>query len=207
MKKVLALALALIMMFAIAIPAMAAAETQVVSKVDDEVAALGTGTDIKYGVTQAYTVTIPADVTFVEGVDHEDGDEMTAERTISASDVVIAGNEWLVVTVASSHQATVNEKTTWQMHESNSVSTPVSYTATARDNDATAAADDRVLLLDGSKVLVVAPVTGNVDTAGNTGSTVIDFATKGTGQEGQYLDQLTFSCEITTTNPIQAAQG
>ena len=80
MKKVLALALALVMMMAIAIPAFAAEETQVLSKVEDSVDQLGTGTDIKYGVTQAYTITIPADVTFTEGADHEAGDDLTAQR-------------------------------------------------------------------------------------------------------------------------------
>ena len=205
MKKVLALALALVMMMAIAIPAFAAEETQVLSKVEDSVDKLGTGTDIKYGVTQAYTITIPADVTFTEAVGHVAGQDLTAQRILSATDVVISGNEWLVVKIASKYQTTVGEDEVWQMHEENEATTksvPVSYTATAVDNDATVAENDPVVLLDNSIALVVAPVTGNVSTAGNDGSTTIDFATKGTGQEGSYIDVLTFSCEITTTNPI-----
>ena len=135
MKKFLALALAILMMAAIAVPAMAAEFNVNDESVDfddtiaweetrygdhnDESGADNYLTDandteventrLEYGVAQAYTVTIPADINLHEF--HTDAESGSADgkkdgyvygiEKIGVSDVVIAGNEELNIYLSS----------------------------------------------------------------------------------------------------------
>ena len=209
MKKVLALALALIMMLAIAIPAFAATGESGTSVFGDSLNAaednvtVNDKVEVEYGVLQAYEITIPADVNFGYADTTVHGYSTT--RDIKADKIVIAGNEWLVVTVASANN--------WQMVDANKdasdnpISDNVDYTATLADM--TTAADDTITFSNTNNtkdtVLVVAAADGNKgyeDAKKATGTNTITFATAGTAQEGRFLDTLTFSVEITTTNPV-----
>ena len=80
MKKILSLVLALVFMFALAIPAFAANVTMAGSTQD---------VTATYTVDQAYTVSIPSGIAFSE--------EKTAQETVSVSGALIAsGNQVFV---------------------------------------------------------------------------------------------------------------
>ena len=129
MKKFLALALAILMMAAIAVPAFAAEFDQTidVNEYDESIlwteTRYGDGNDdkdatdtdgnsiylddandveeentrIEYGVAQAYTVTIPADVRLYEHTAATDANKtqgyVYGQETLSVSDVVVAGDD------------------------------------------------------------------------------------------------------------------
>ena len=141
MKKFLALALAIVMMAAIAVPAFAAEYTESVEIEDFTESVLWTetrygednedaaatdaegnsiylkdandteeeNTRIEYGVAQAYTVTIPADVRLYEYVADDQTNQtkgfVYGQETISVSDVVIAGDEELNIYLSSAQWA------------------------------------------------------------------------------------------------------
>lgn len=211
MKKIFALALAIVMMMAIALPAFATnIESDDTSKatgatadhiygsltesaadsndVDDEVI-------IKYGVYQEYVITIPADVNF--GYLSEETNRYETTRTVSASDVVINGKEYLVVKVTSANA--------WQMVDQDKKSVNVYYDATL-DNPLTEAADEIKFdhESDGLQtILVVDHAAGNEGWQAKAGGNVdITFTTAGTAQEGTYKDTLTFAVEIVETDPV-----
>ena len=146
MKKFLALALAIVMMAAIAVPAFAAEfEGNVAPEVEDfteetlwEETRYGDGNDdsaqqnyltdandseeentrIEYGVAQAYTVTIPADVRLYEYVGSDETNQTKGYvygiEELSVSDVVVAGDEELNIYVSST-QYNKNNDNKWTM--------------------------------------------------------------------------------------------
>lgn len=205
MKKLLALALAVVMMMAIALPAFAAngqATTHTWGVTDETPGASDTQSNfdnvvLEYGVAQAYEVTIPADINF--GYMNPGDNVLSDTRKVSVSNAVIAGNETLVITVASD---ATGEKKAWTMADIYGKSTAVSYTATISgrtnavfsetyDNNNTYG-DDKVYT-----VMTVAAATGNIGTDPNNDAEVtITFATNGTAQEGLYRDTLTFTVSI-----------
>ena len=180
MKKILAIALAVLMIAVLAVPAFAADVVIKQDTTDAEQNPVTSGkAEIKYGVDQTYTVTLPSEINF--------GTETAISTTISASDVVIAGDKKLVVTIASENA--------WTMV--NTASSPVAYGLFL---DATSAptydADADDIAANGATVLEVASSA----VAANTGSETLWFATKGTSQAGQYSDNLTFTITVADAN-------
>ncbi len=206
MKKLIALALAILMIAAMAIPAFAADENgdgadedatvQVTDNVVDELwdgkaepdgEQDMTDVEVQYGVDQTYLVTIPCELMF-------DPTTLTTSATLNVSNVQIAGDEQVYVEIASGHQ-TVDDAKAWQMVDQNEsaaggeASARVTYTA--KIDGYTAA------LVDEDVVLTVAAPEGNKGINNQqSGSVLISFATAGTTQEGNYLDTLTFTVGI-----------
>ena len=210
MKKIFALALAIVMMMAIALPTFADVKdsetapgvdsNSIYGKLNESSAAEGyDGFDnmlIKYGVYQEYIITIPADVNF--GYLAPEAERFEATRRVSASGVVINGLEYLVVKVASAN--------TWQMRDQDGKSVPVDYDATLPTP--TLITDSANVTFDkntsgAQTILVVDHAAGNEGWEAKAGGNVdIKFTTEGTAQEGTYLDTLTFAVEIVETDPI-----
>lgn len=200
MKKLLALALAVVMMMAIALPAFAAdgAESKSSWGVTDETpgaADIQSDFDnvvLEYGVAQAYEVTIPADINF--GYMNPGDNVLSDVRNVAVTNAVIAGTETLVITVVSENG--------WTMADTFNKSTAVSYTAAIEGRTAgifsetydnnTDSADEKVYT-----VMTVAAATGNegID-PDNDADVDITFTTAGTAQEGLYRDTLTFTVAI-----------
>lgn len=217
MKKLLALALAVVMMMAIAIPAFAAAATpdpiqsDRVGDGNDEATNdnyLVDGADqwsdnnvlIKYGVAQAYTVTIPEAINL-----HQYNGEDTATQTkgyvyslqnVKIEDVVIAPTEEINVYLQSNQTATYGSKGSkqwflWDVTENNDnnrVTYAVSTDAFMPGNISG--------LENGGKILTCAVAAGNVGTKGSEAETNLYFSSKGTAQEGTYTDTLTFTVKV-----------
>lgn len=124
MKKFIALAIAILMMAALAVPAFAA----ITEETPD-----GQGTvTVSYGATDAYTITIPTSITLgdkgVEG----------AAQVVSAAGVVLTAGKKLTVSVASANDWAV--KNTAQ-----DATETIAYTMTY-GNGKTEAEDDAVIL-------------------------------------------------------------
>ena len=179
MKKFIALALVIIMMAAIAVPAMAEDKTM-------DTNTTSATTDVTFGVTDKYTVTVPALVDFATAL------ETTAE--VKATGVVVAGNKQLEVKIASATtfdyanddpDAGAVAKEAWKMVEtSQNGSTAVPY---------------EVALTDGGTALVNNDVVLTVVTneaATTTKTQTLYFSTEGTTQSGNYADVLTFSTAV-----------
>ena len=183
MKKFIALALVIIMMAAIAVPAMAADKT-----VDQD----STGTDrtpttlVTFGVTDGYTVTVPATVEF--------GTNLFTETTVSAEDVIIPGNKVLQVKIASD---TTAGKTAFTMVATNG-SDPVEYkVSTSFDFENGTYAEATDVCTNGTVVLeVVSNQTDDEDNVTLAKSATLYFGTPGTNQSGDYSDTLTFSVDL-----------
>lgn len=179
MKKIFALILAIAMIASMSVVVFAATDgvaiqTDVAGTENNKV--MG-GTVLTYGVSQEYLVTIPADQTFVKNGTVTGDKAFKAEATVSASGVKIAGNELFVVSIASDNG--------WNLVDTNEASSNVAYTAYL--GEATTA------LTNGSAVISLESETA-VD--GNSGSGALNFYTAGTGQEGNYVDNLTFTVTI-----------
>ena len=216
MKKLLALALAVVMMMAIALPVFAAADTDPiqsdrVGNGNDDSAAdnyLVDGADkwedndvlIKYGVAQAYTVTIPEAITL-----HEYTGETTATQTkgyvyslqnVKIEDVVIAPTEEINIYLKSNQTATYGSAGStqwflWDVSENNDKNR-VTY---AVSTDAFMPGEISGLA-NGGKILTCAVARGNVGTQGSEAETNLYFSSKGTAQEGTYTDTLTFTVMV-----------
>lgn len=242
MKKFLALALAIVMMAAIAVPAFAAEFTEVPSYTDFTESILweetryGDGNDdkesqnyltdandseeentrIEYGVAQAYTVTIPADIRLYEFTAESTANQtkgyVYGQETISVSDVVIAGDEELNIYLSSSQYDDTNG---WTLKDSEGTmsSADVNYKIKVEDSDTVNAANyiadydaaTTGLVLNGtdstvaaSRILNQAVATGNAGTLGSTNTVQLYFSSKGTAQEGTFRDVLTFTVRIET---------
>lgn len=196
MKKIFALILAIVMMASMSVVVFAetyTAETKVAGSLN--ASDMG-GTVLTYGVTQAYTVTIPADQTFALDEDETDASKaFKAEATVKAEGVKIAGNEFFVIKVAS--------KNGWKLVDSNkatSNSADVTYAAAVGARSMVLEAVEGVI--PAGTVLSLASTTNVAGAATPEGGVTIDFTTAGTGQEGNYQDTLTFKVEIVTTNPL-----
>ena len=186
MKKIFALILAIVMIASMSVVVFAIDNSDAVDV--DKAAAdaangnLG-GTVLTYGVSETYTITIPADQNFGANAGGTDDKAFKATANIIASDVKIKGNQTLTVAVES-----VNE---WQLKEVTNASSPVDYALYISENTTAAEAElgeDAVVL--SVKVLATDPVDGANKT--NT----MNFYTAGTAQVGKYQDQLTFKVAI-----------
>ena len=127
-------------------------------------------TNVKYTVTEGYTVTVPADVTFTTS-------SKTGTGVVKAENVIIANGKTLSVTVASSNGYTLKYGT--------DVASSVAYTVKVGDS---------TTALSGTTAQQVLSVA-----AGTTSDQVtLNFATDGTGftKAGEHTDTLTFSCSI-----------
>ena len=91
MKKIFAIALVIVMMAAISIPAFAANVNH--NGNENAVNAYESATTIEYGVKQSYTVSIPDTITL--------GTDRTGTGTITVSDAYIANNKTLKLSVTS----------------------------------------------------------------------------------------------------------
>lgn len=244
MKKFLAIALAIVMMAALAVPAFAAYEMTDEADntvVGDDVhygednddpnadnyltdAADSQNTDttlIKYGVAQAYIVTIPAEINL-----HENKDEANTKKTvgyvygieaIGVYDVVIAGDEELNIYVSSTQYAA--GKWTLKDTEGSKRSADVNYkiVVASTDEDYTVVEDNYITDYDNATETLVESGTGegadaaaalvghvlncevaegNVGTTGSEAYANLYFSSKGTAQEGTYTDTLTFTVRI-----------
>lgn len=225
MKKIFALALAIVMMMAIALPVFAdvdpadtgfSTETGT-HKYGDATGAVaapenttidGDNMIIKYGVNQEYLVTIPADVSF--GFINPDTNLFEDARIVKAENIVISGNEYFTMSVTSANQ--------WQMvdeakdSEGNAISENVDYTATLDnpmdkktvgvDDDATTVVYSNTNYAAAQKILVVEHAAGNKGWDQKaSGQVEITFNTAGTAQEGVYIDTLTFTVDIVEGDP------
>jgi len=204
MKKIFALALAIVMMMAIALPVFADyTETEATGAESEHFSGTVPAEEkyenfddmlLKYGVKQEYIVTIPADVTF----DTLDVNEeyYVAQRNVKAEGIVISGSEVFTIAVVSAN--------TWQLVDKAGKSDDVDYAAKLADDPMTTAADDEITY-DSSKsgtqyVLIIDPAEGNNGWENKAEDDVnIDFSTRGTAQEGMFLDTLTFTVEIFET--------
>lgn len=233
MKKLLALALAIVMMMAIALPAFAAAaeadpiysdrvgdgndessndnyledgvdQTIIDVDADDETK---DDVEVKYGVAQAYTVTIPEAINL-----HQYNGDSTATQTkgyvyslqnVKVEDVVLAANEYLNVYVKSNKTEVfdANGRTarTWCLVDTENTGdaqgTRVSY----------ALRTDKFLpdtisgIENNGALLSCKAASGNMGTTGSTANTNLYFSSKGTAQEGTYIDYLTFTVKVETS--------
>jgi len=180
MKKIIAIALVIVMMAAMAVPAFAA------DFVADVVENAG-GTTITYGATQAYTVTVPADFQLAANTN--------TDAVLSVSNYMIATTKTLKISVNSVNA----EGDVWKLVEyvapeaQSTNASPVPYTIKVGDKsilpntneDKTRAV---VLTLDTAS-------TGNGATGAEVSST-LTFRTAGTSQVATFKDTITFSVAI-----------
>ena len=198
MKKFLALALAIVMMAAIAVPAFAA-PTRIDQEDDPDETKSATAT-VTYGVNKTYTVTVPDAVAFpTDGTN-----AITAD--VSAEDVVIPGSQKLVVSVASAAGSytvpnsgdpgvTYDAKVEWTLVEvTKNGSNAVPYSVYVGAAGAQAKPQDADALTNAlGTVLTVNSSTG---AAAATGGAKLFFETVGTNQSGNYIDTLTFTVAL-----------
>lgn len=183
MKKVLALVIAIVMMAAIAVPAFAADETYTFGPNDGETGTYDTL--VEFGVTGGYTITIPVQVLF---------SGLRGEAKVTASSVIIAGNETLNITVKSDNYGTTTAGK-WVMKEKDNKSTPVDYTITMPGDP------NAVDVVSETTVILAVTTADSLTTPGNvisgyTDTVTLSLATAGTSQVGTYRDTLTFFAEV-----------
>ena len=190
MKKIIALALAILMMAAIAVPAMATKDFDADANVVDD------GTDfnqsiVELGVSGGYTITIPVTIDF-------DRETLQGEATITASAVKIAGDQTLSVSVSSEQYHADDPEldddfATWVLEDVAGNSDDVYYmiynTSVAEGNKV---ANEGVIL----QVSKADSFTGADVTTGFTDSVVLKLTTEGTSQVGTYQDTLTFTAAV-----------
>ena len=197
MKKLLALAIAIFMIAAIAVPAFAALDNVPDDNVQgpeafgDEEGKIGDDVIVEYGVTQSYTIYIPEAVSFAASL-------TDVEAYVGVENAILAGNEKINVNVASATQyeltsGTKVQKAAWTMVDLAGISEPVDYwfaetTGSAKPSNFTVTAP----------ILTVARAEGNNGIVGSQGSKTLYFNTNGTAQEGTYRDLLTFTAAIST---------
>ena len=199
MKKILALALAIVMMAAIAVPAFAAPTS--LDQGDNPNEDKSATTTVTYGVNKTYTVTVPDAVAF--------GTSKATTAEVSAADVVIPGNEQLVVSVVSAagryqvpnssviyDTQTDDAKVAWTMvEETKNGSNAVPYSVYVGAAGAQEKPQDaEALTNDAGTVLTVNSSTNQGQAA--TGGAKLFFETAGTNQSGRYIDTLTFTVAL-----------
>ena len=170
MKKIIALVVAILMIASMSVVVFA------VDKADES--DVSGSTVLTYGVDQAYEVTIPDSQDFA-GTDDAG---YTASGAVSATGVKIAKGEIFTVSVTSAHNWTLVDT---EGENGAAISDPVAYDAKV----------DGASIKTTGTVLTLASTT---TPGGNSGSKTIEFSTAGTGQEGTYVDTLTFAVAITT---------
>jgi len=229
MKKLLALALAVVMMMAIALPVFAdPADTDPVFETrygdgnddsskdnyleDAEDSYTKDKVEIKYGVAQAYTATIPEAINFHEFVAESAGNQtkgyVYSLQTATVSDVVLAADEYLNVYLKSEtvgiYSAGGDSARVWQLRDveehatANGAGQRVDY----------AVRTDKFLpetisgIANNGAILVCKAASGNMGTTGSSATTQLYFSSKGTAQEGTYIDYLTFTVAVETAAAV-----
>ena len=186
MKKIFAIALVIVMMAAISIPAFAANVDH--DGNENAVNAYESATTIEYGVKQSYTVSIPE--TIVLDKSEADG-KRSGTGAIVVSDAYIAANVDLVLSVTS---AKTDKETDarWLLKDSKDTgATDVEYTITSvqTQGDAEAITYDKVAK-EGTILSVGSAVAFEDATA------TLTFLADKTMQVTTYEDKLTFTVNI-----------
>ena len=177
MKKIIALALAVLLTAVVMLPALAADPQLGVSQTGDS---YSSEMELTYGVKQSYMVYIPSAVDF--------GSALSVTAKVEVDNVFIAGDEKLNIAISSLNKTGEGVTEQWWLVDKNGASVSVKY-------DASIPPDQR--LTNGSNILTVSPPTGDVGIESDArGSVIITFATKGTAQVGKYADYLTFTVTI-----------
>ena len=189
MKKIIALAIAIIMMAAIAIPAFATDNTLAQNGANSSTA------DVTYGVDQLYTVIVPGAIGF--------GTASTQTAVVKAYNVIIPGNLQLQVSIASAESYDFDkegaqepeEKDAWTMVEaSQNGSAPVEYEVALTEGGTALENNDVVLYVNSTEVS-----SANVDDAKTQ---TLYFSTDGTTESGNFIDVLTFSVALSTNKIV-----
>ena len=187
MRKITTILFSILMILALTSSVFAAPNVYVEQDVIDENQLL------EYKVDQCYYVVIPAYAEFAKSEIEGDA-KLRCSTSISVFDVVIAGDEKLVITVASAEEWTPAgasapiPKTPWTMVDRNRSSSPVVFELSGTFNGTPYANDD--------EVLSVACAVGNNGVIGSEKEEMLFFSTRGTAQEGDYVDVLTFTVNI-----------
>lgn len=201
MRKITTILFSILMILALTSSAFAAPNTYIDEDVVDEEQLL------EYKVDQCYYVVIPAHAEFAKS-DIEGDAKLRCSTSISVFDVVIAGDEKLVISVASAEEWTPAgasapiPKEPWTLVDKNQSSNPVHFEMSGEFDGTPYANDD--------EVLSVACAVGNNGVIGSEKEEEIFFSTMGTAQEGDYMDMLTFTVnivgvQVTTDDPSAPA--
>ena len=197
MKKIIALVVAILMIASMSVVAFAAEAPIETVYGDDDASNTVNNIELRYGVAQTYTVTIPENINFTNSLTDN-------ARTISVADAIIAKNERIDISILSANNWKLVDYETANVEGStaSNVSDPVDYWFSEQTGTTVDVDDDRfTYTYNGSNaVLSVNPVTGNINTDGASGTKTIYFSTRGTGQEGTFLDYLTFVVDVVVVN-------
>ena len=194
MRKILAIILAVLIMTAVSVPVFAA----------DAPDQSNWSSLVVYGVEQSYVVIIPPEIIFAKSDKTENGMSagwIYAQETIAVQDLIISGQEKLVITISSPDQFRLDdgkyltEKGPWHLIDTTGESMRVRYyTSTSKFYGEGAPTEDA--LRNGSTIFSLDRMDGNEGTAGANGDTKLYFSSKGTAQAGVYRDRLTFAVEV-----------
>ena len=185
MKKIFAIALVIVMMAAISIPAFAAVQNHEGDEAAEK--SFSSATTIEYGVKQSYTVQIPDRIVL-------DTPELDGKRsgtgTISVIDAYIANDKTLKLSVTSE---TTSKETNakWLLVDSGtSGANPVEYTisSTQKQGDATNVIGD---IAKGGTILTVGSAVAFVKADAE-----LTFLANKTMQVATFEDKLTFTVTI-----------
>ena len=157
-----------------------------------------------YGVEQSYIVIIPPEITLRKAEKSENGQTagwIYAQETIGVSDLIISGQEKIVITIASPDQFRLDdgryltEKGPWHLIDTKCESGRVRYyTSTSKYFGEGAPTEDA--FKNGDQVFSLDRMDSNIGTTGASGETKLYFSSKGTAQSGVYRDRLTFTVEV-----------
>ena len=175
MKKILAIALAVLMIAALTVPAFAEHVVKQDSTLEGGEKVTGAVTPVTYGVKQTYTITLPSAIEF--------GYSTEATGSITAKEVVITGNLSLQIYVDSDNN--------FKMVADGCDAVPYVMSAKVGETETEFKTDNHDA--------VVLEVAASKDASkGAEGSAALTFTTAGTSQAGDYQDNLTFTIEIDT---------
>ena len=185
MKKIFAIALVIVMMAAISIPAFAA---DFVGNADG---AVGGSTTVRYGVDQTYTVSIPETITLNTPVG--DTGKKSGTGDITVSDVCIPANRTLRLTVNSSITPSGNWVLTEVAEEDQSLTgaADVQYVISGvQKKQETVTATYDSIVKNGTVLSVASAIAFEAET------TTLTFIANKTMQVAKYEDNLTFTVTI-----------
>ena len=177
MKKIIAIVLAIVMMAAMSVVVFADVDTDTQAASNFETAGPVGGMNVTYSTSKTYTVTVPADVELIAGVE--------TTRNIYITDYMLEANETLSIKATSAN----GEDGKWELAEVDALTgaTNVEYTVAA-DGDEKASGD------------VVIKATPDDTAAGAEDiKAVLTFNTEGTSQVANFADVITFTAVIEGT--------
>ncbi len=177
MKKIVAIALAVLMLAAMAIPAFAA----------DITAEGSSTTTVEYKMEESYKVTIPGNV----NLNIASGTAMTGTEEIKATGVKLEGGDTLTVTVTSA-----NGSNGYELKDKADKSDNVPYTVQYTKDSTTYTLKNTPSAANETNVVLEVQTTADDELTGAVGSTTLNFSTNGTAQVGVYNDTLTFTVKI-----------